>query len=209
MSEKPPADIRFDELVAAAKSGSNEEIGRLLDSCRTYLLSIANQEMTSRGQPKVTASDVVQETFLEAHRDFASFAGSSVEKLRGWLRQMLLHNIEDSYRRYVGSAKRQASREADLTASANWRTLNQAVGRDPTPSRVVRDRERDAQLEQAIAMLPDDYRAVILMRYREDASFEDIAARMNRSVDAVRKLWLRGVKRLQEILVSGQEHEPL
>jgi len=208
MSEKPPSDVRFEEIVAAAQAGSNEEIGRLLDSCRGYLLTIANQEMAARGQPKVTASDVVQETFLEAHRDFAAFAGSSAEKLRGWLRQMLLHNIEDAYRRYAGTAKRRSGREANLTASATWRTLNQLAARDPTPSHAACDRERDAQLEQALASLPDDYRTVILLRYREGASFEDIADRMGRSVDAVRKLWLRGVKRLQEMLVSEQDHEP-
>jgi RNA polymerase sigma-70 factor, ECF subfamily len=207
MMEKPFRDDTFEKLVEAAQSGSTEDIGRILDLCRSYLLGIANQELGARGLLKVTASDVVQDTFLEAHRDFAAFKGKSEHRLRGWLRQMLLHNIADAYRRFEENGKRKMSREVDLTASANWRTLQQVPSQDPTPSEMARSQERDVQLEQALAVLPTDYRTVIHMHYREGHSFEHIASRTGRSVDAIRKLWLRGVKRLREVLDGDAKNE--
>jgi RNA polymerase sigma-70 factor, ECF subfamily len=207
MSEQwlPPPD--FEELVAAARVGSSDAMGKLLDAYRSYLLLIANQELRLRGPAKVTASDVVQDTFLEAHRDFAAFGGGSAPTFRGWLRQMLLHNLADAYRRYEGTAKGPANREANLSASATYEVLSRVAAQDPTPSQVATERESDARLEQALQTLPDDYRAAILMRYREGLSFEEIADRMDRSVDAVRKLWLRGVKRLQAVLAAEGDSE--
>jgi RNA polymerase sigma factor (sigma-70 family) len=66
--------------------------------------------------------------------------------------------------------------------------------------------ERDAQLNAAISRLPDDYQQVLRLRYREDRSFDDIAAAMNRTANAVRKLWARAVERLQQELETP--HDP-
>jgi DNA-directed RNA polymerase specialized sigma24 family protein len=58
--------------------------------------------------------------------------------------------------------------------------------------------EQAEALEQALAGLPKDYRQVILLRYQEEHTFEEIGRLMNRSADAARKLWLRAVERLQQ-----------
>ncbi len=63
---------------------------------------------------------------------------------------------------------------------------------------------RDLQLERALEQLRPDYRTVIVLRYREGRSFQEIAGRLDRSVDAVRKLWLRGITRLKKLL---EEHD--
>jgi RNA polymerase sigma-70 factor (ECF subfamily) len=209
MSEQLPSREDSENLVEAAQAGAPDSIGRLLDACRPYLLLIANQEMEVRGPSKVTASDIVQETFLEAYRDFADFTGQSEQNFRGWLRRILLHNLADAYRRYAQATKRQSAREADLSASAAYRALAAVAAQDPTPSHLASDRERNVRLEEALARLPDHYRAVIFLRYREGLSFDEIAQRTNRSVEAVRKLWLRGVKRLQQGLVGQEGNELL
>ncbi len=202
MSEQLPSNASFEELVAAAQAGSRESLGRLLDSYRRYLLLIANQELQLRGPSDVTASDVVQDTFLEAHRDFAAFGGVTEQTFRGWLRQMLLHNLADAYRRRGAAAKRPAAREAHLSASAAYWALASVAAPDQTPSDMASDHERVGRLELALAKLPDHYRHVILLRYREGLSFEEIAHLTHRSLDSVRKLWLRGVEQLQRLLVD-------
>jgi RNA polymerase sigma factor (sigma-70 family) len=64
--------------------------------------------------------------------------------------------------------------------------------------------ERDANLNAIIARMPDDYQQVLNLRYRENRAFEEIAATMNRSANAVRKLWARAIERLQEELDASQ-----
>jgi RNA polymerase sigma-70 factor (ECF subfamily) len=58
-------------------------------------------------------------------------------------------------------------------------------------------REQAQVLWRALERLPEDYRQVILFRFQEDRSFEEIGGLMNRSPDAARKLWSRAMERLR------------
>ena len=60
--------------------------------------------------------------------------------------------------------------------------------------------EREAAVLQAIARLPDDYRKVITWCYQEGRSFEEVAALMERTENAVRKLWFRAIEQLEREL---------
>ena len=87
------------QRLAAARAGSREALGQVLQACRGYLLLLAERELDPDLQTKGGASDLVQETFLEAQKDFANFQGNSEGELRAWLRQILLHNLANFTRR--------------------------------------------------------------------------------------------------------------
>jgi RNA polymerase sigma-70 factor (ECF subfamily) len=70
----------------------------------------------------------------------------------------------------------------------------------PTPSAWAMAGEQDLELQRAMQRLPEDYRRVLEVRYREDLSFDAIAEQMQRTAGAARKLWLRAVERLREEL---------
>jgi hypothetical protein len=57
-----------------------------LDGCRQYLLLIANEMIGPELQAKFGASDLVQDTFIEAQRHLAGFRGTSNAEMRAWLR---------------------------------------------------------------------------------------------------------------------------
>ena len=97
------------QWLFAARQGSPEALGEALEACRAYLLVIANRELDPRLNAKGGASDLVQETFLEAQRDLAGFHGSSEAEWRGWLRQMLVHNLANFVRRYRDTDKRKVA----------------------------------------------------------------------------------------------------
>src|SRR5262245_26207367 len=65
--------------LPAARAGSSEALGQVLEACRGYLLLIAGQELEPALRAKGGASDLVQQTFLEAQRDFAGFHGTTHE----------------------------------------------------------------------------------------------------------------------------------
>jgi RNA polymerase sigma-70 factor (ECF subfamily) len=115
--------------LSAARAGSREALGRALEACRRYLLHIAQQEVTPALQVKGSASDLVQETFLEAHRAFEHFHGGSEAELRAWLRRLLLHHAAKLGRRYRSTQKRRLSRETALEAGGG--SMQRAYGLGP------------------------------------------------------------------------------
>ena len=59
-------------------------------------------------------------------------------------------------------------------------------------------------LADALERLPADYRDVFILRNLEQVPVEQVAARMGRSVNAVRKLWTRAMLALRREL-GGDE----
>jgi RNA polymerase sigma-70 factor (ECF subfamily) len=189
------------QWLAAARAGSQEALGQTLEGCRRYLLLVADQELDPQLRAKAGASDLVQQTFLEAQRDFDHFHGSSEAELLAWLRRLLQHNLADFTRRYRATAKRRASREVTLDAESSCDSRVDGLAADtPTASGHVMAQEETEALHRALERLPDDYRLVLLLRYQEERSFEEIGRQMQRSPNAARKLWLRAVERLQQQL---------
>ncbi len=188
------------QWLPAARAGSSEALGQVLETCRGYLLLIAQQELDQTLQAKAGASDLVQQTFLEAQRDFGGFQGTTQAALLAWMRQLLINNLAN-FRRDFHRDKRRVSREIALPAGDSSRRRATGVdARASTPSVEMMRAEQTEALQFALDRLPEDYRRVIQLRYREEQSFEAIAELMERSQNAVRKLWSRAIERLQQEL---------
>ncbi len=201
MAPEPSPSDRSDSVgswLTEARAGSPDALGKLLEACRLYLLQVANGEMESRLQTKVGASDLVQETYIEAQRIFDRFGGKSPAELRAWLRAILLNKLATATRQYRDTAKRQIGREIPIDPEAS-RPIDPAAPIATASSIMIRQ-ERMESLMAALGRLPEDYRQVIVWRQVENLSFEEMAARLERSVDAVRKLWWRALQQLQKEL---------
>jgi RNA polymerase sigma-70 factor (ECF subfamily) len=185
--------------LAEARAGDREALGQALEACRRYLLLVAEREIDADLRAKGGASDLVQETFLEAQRDFRGFAGTSEAELRAWLRRLLLNNLSHFTRRYRATGKRAVGREVGLQAEGSADTpLPEPAADTPSPSVEAMAHEQAVALRQALERLPEDYRQVIVLRYLEGRSFEEIGRLLNRSPDAARKLWARAMERFRE-----------
>ena len=64
-----------DRLLAQARAGDAAALGQLFELYRNYLRLIARSMLDHALRLQLDASDLVQETFLKAHRQFAGFAG--------------------------------------------------------------------------------------------------------------------------------------
>jgi RNA polymerase sigma-70 factor (ECF subfamily) len=190
--------------LSAARAGSRDALGQGLEAYRRYLLQIANQMLDKELQAKGGASDLVQETFLEAQRAFALFRGKTEGEFRAWLRQVLIHRAGKLVRRYHGAKKRQAAREVPLGSDSSGGSRQNGLQADITsPSKQAIENEQAQALRRALDRLPPDYRQVILLHYQEDRSWEEIGQLMQRSAEAARQLWLRAFERVkQELRVS-------
>jgi RNA polymerase sigma-70 factor (ECF subfamily) len=190
------------QWIHAARAGSTEALGELLEACRFYLLGIADRELNPGLRAKGGASDLVQETFLEAQRDFANFSGRTEAELLAWLKSLLRHNAANFYRHYRGTAKRQASRELAQTGDGSATgAINNVADSSPTPSMVLMADEQTHTVRKAIEQLPDDYKQILNLRL-EGKSFDEIGAIMGRTANAARKLWGRALVAFQTAVDS-------
>lgn len=189
----------LEECFRAARAGSQEALGRLLESFRGYLLLVAQQEIAPDLQAKGGASDLVQETLLDALRGFGQFPGGSEADLRAWLRRLLLNNLFSFTRRYRQADKREVGRELSLAVGSSSGERDAGLAADvASPSDAAIEHEQAERIARALARLPDDYRRVIHLRYQEEQSFEAIGRSMGLTANAARKLWVRAIKRLQQ-----------
>jgi len=179
------ADNRIDELLRY----------------QPWLQFLARVEIDSRFAGKFSASDVVQQTMMEAWRDWQQFRGDDEVQRRAWLRQILAHQLGHLARHYAGTQKRDLSREVPLQQSLDHTSIQLdrlAAADQISPSGLLQAREQSLQLAKALDELPPDYRQVLVLRNLEDLPHEEVARRMNRSVGAVRMLWLRALTELRE-----------
>lgn len=184
--------------LSEARSGSRDAIGTVLETYRPYLLKIARHKLDPGLAAKGGASDLVQETFLEAFRDFGHFSGSTPNEFQAWLRCLLIHHAGKLRRCYRATRKRQSSREQSIDAGDGLMSGVGPVALQTSPSGRAVANERIQAIERAIGRLPDDYREVIRLRYREQRSLDEIAALMGRSPSAVTMLWFRAIRRIRE-----------
>jgi RNA polymerase sigma-70 factor, ECF subfamily len=193
----------FDGLLTEARSGSGAALGELLERFREFLLLTAETALDSDVRPKVGASDLVQDSLIEAQRGFAGFRGRDENEFRGWLKRILINNLLNQYRQWKQSQRRQLGREVSLAEIGSG--LQPHAGPDRPSASAVASRHEQAQaLQQAIDRLPDDHRDVIVLRHREQLGFEEIGRRMSRSTEAARMLWYRAFERLASEL-GGSE----
>jgi RNA polymerase sigma-70 factor (ECF subfamily) len=191
--------------LPAARAGSREALGQALEACRGFLLAIAQRQLDPELQAKGGASDLVQQTFLEAQRDFAHFQGDSDAELLAWLRHLLLHNLGKFRRRYR-TRKRRAAREVALDAGDSSDHPTRGIDTTaPSASGQAQAHEQVQALEQALGRLPEEYRQVITLRHKEYLSFQEIGCRMERSANAARTLWMRAIDRLRQELRDHHE----
>ncbi|MEL7497806.1 MAG: sigma-70 family RNA polymerase sigma factor [Planctomycetota bacterium] len=191
-------DNEFGQLLSLARSGDNCALGQLLDNHRNFLLKIANQDLDRQIKSKVGSSDVVQESLLTAHQNFARFHGDSRNELLAWLRQILTHDLLEARRTYKGTQKRQVDREKPIQYGSHFQSP--LVDPNSTPKTNALALEESQVLKAAIAELAEDHQQVIELHSWQHKSFEEVGSILGRSADACRKLWTRAILKLQQAI---------
>ena len=197
----PPAENPANPLPAA------DERTPWLLRYEDWLRLLARNEIDSRFAGKFDASDAVQQTLLEAWKDWDNFRGSAEPQRMAWLRQILAHQLAHLARHFAGTQMRDVAREVSIHKS-----LSQSAARleallpaaDPTPSENAAGNEERLLLARVLNELPADYRQVILLRNIEDLPHEEIARRMNRTIGAVRMLWVRALAALRDAVQASR-----
>ena len=134
------------------------------------------------------ADDVLQNTFIKAWQGLASFHGDS--KLLTWLLRIAINESLDFLRRQKNVVT-MSTDDADLGV-ANMLMADEYFDGD----------EIEAQLQEAIAQLPEVQRTVFLLRYYDDMKYSDISRMLGTSEGALKASYHIAVKKISEFFKS-------
>jgi RNA polymerase sigma-70 factor (ECF subfamily) len=192
-----------EQLMKLARQGDPDALGLLWEHYRGYLRLLARLQIYRRLQGKADASDMVQETFLQANLGFDDFEGQSEGQLLQWLRKILASRLAGLVRRYYQTQQRDPRLERDVAEELD--RSSQALDRallaaESSPSQGAARREQAVRLAEALEQLPAEYREAIILHNLQGLTFSDVADQMQRSPEAVRKLWVRGLAKMRGLL---------
>ena len=178
-----------------------------IERYRSYLLLLARMKLDRKVRGKLDASDVVQQTMLEAHQAIKSFRGGNVAAQAAWLRQILARNLANAVRdltRAKRDVRKERALQTDLDDSASQLEGWLAAG-ESSPSQKAERHERALRLAEALAQLPDAQRDAVVLRHFEGLSLADIAAELGCTPAAVTGLLTRGLRNLRKSLADWSE----
>ena len=183
-------------------NAAGDDADRGLERFRSYLLLLARVRLDPLVRAKVGASDVVQQTLLEAHRDLAQFRGRAVGEQAAWLRQILARNLANVLRD-LRRDKRDVAREQPLQAALDEsasRLEAWLVAEQSSPSQQAERHERAVRLAEALAALPENQREAVVLRHWHGCSLVEIGEQLGCTTAAVTGLLHRGLRNLRKRL---------
>jgi RNA polymerase sigma-70 factor (ECF subfamily) len=192
--ESEQAGFNKDPLLAAAGADLAAR-WRAVEACRFYLRLVVRRGRWSSGSRQAGTSDLVQNTILDAWRNFSKFKGQTPGQFRTWLKAILVHSALNARRRPF------------MTSLNLDRAVREIPGSSTSPSdRFQRESSRQA-LDTRLSRLPEHLRAAIRMRMWEELTFVQIGERLGISEDSARKLFARAIVKLGGSLEPSHDPE--
>jgi RNA polymerase sigma-70 factor (ECF subfamily) len=198
---KPTGKPDPETLLRLARAGDKEALGLLLEMYRPYLTLLARVQIGRRLRGKADASDVVQDAFLGAHRDFCQFRGATEGEFLAWLRHVLASVLANFVRHYKGTKQRDVRLERELAAELEQSSCaldRGLVAAASSPSRQAERCEQAVLIAEALDRLANDDRELLVLRHLEGLSFPEVAQRMGCALNSVKKRWPRALMRLRQ-----------
>lgn len=150
-------------------------------------MAIARELLASDLQAKFGASDIVQQTLLDAWRDWPTIRATRPEQLISWLKRLLTNNMIDATKAFRKSKKRSLKKEM----SGGTERLECNFG---DPASILVSNEEILQVWDAMKRLPLVHQQILHWHYLEGLSFHEIGNRVGRNSDASRMMCARSIR---------------
>lgn len=176
----PEAFANEVDLLVAAAAGEPDAVRALLDGCGSAVYGFVYARV---GGDAAVADDLVQETFIEAMRSAHTFRGEAA--LRTWLCTIARRRVA---RHWEAERKAEVARAGLTLVGSDERT----------------DVERRDEIVRALGRLPVVHRQVLVLKYLDDLTVEQIARELGRSPVQVQSLLQRARAGLRKVLEGGE-----
>ncbi len=189
------------QLVAAAQKGSKSAIDGLF---RRHAPTVRRIVALRMGQPVHSMSgfdDIAQEAMLKVFQSLDGFEYRSEGSFRNFLATCVRSAIADYHR--VANAHKRGGGRVRVFAECGTESLSASLfrGHDPSPSEVVRAKEFEARLEEALLELDEHHREVIILRKILQLDYADVARELGFEKEATaRQVCKRALAKLRSKL---------
>ncbi|WP_136607969.1 RNA polymerase sigma factor [Paenibacillus dokdonensis] len=179
-------------LVREVLAGDKESFAQLVEIHKNKIYGL----LRGMGAGPQDAQDYTQEAFLKAYRKLAGFREES--SFASWMYTIAVNVMRDAGRK----------KKAD---PADDDVLVKGQHHSETPEAAYLRKETGREMHKLLEQLPDKYRIVILLRYTNELSYEEIADIVGVDVDKVRNRLHRAKKSLRKKFKDeeGMKHEML
>jgi RNA polymerase sigma-70 factor (ECF subfamily) len=206
-----PDAQRVQQLLDRGRAGDSGALEELLATCREPLHRAVEFRLDPKLSPREDASDVVQNVMIDAHRRMAEYLRDPKMPFAIWLRHIAKDRIIDTHRRHQAAGRRSIDREQHagpiVNDASSVQLVAQLVDAEMTPASAAIQRELQIKLGQVLEQLDELDREIILMRYYEQMSNQDVAAALDLTEAAASMRHLRALRRLKEAFAPSATDE--
>lgn len=196
-----------DRLKEQIKQGDDEALASLFTRYRAQMRRLVSHRMDPRLARRVDASDVVQQSFIEARNRIKHYINHSSMPFSLWMRQVTLQTLVEVHRKHFGVQKRDLSQEVALDrANSSYSTLaDRLVSSLASPSSMAVRQERLVRLREAIDGMDEIDREILVLRHFEELGNKEVAELLEIGQPAASNRYIRALKRLGDILADEDE----
>ena len=211
MMEDFPSET--DQLICRAARGDRAARQQLIARHRERLRRMVAVRMDPRLSPRIDPSDVVQEALAEAERHLEAYLRDQPLPFYPWLRQFAWQRLRHLHRHHIDARRRSVAREEPWELPLPDRSAldlaRRLLASGTSPSRcLIRDELRQ-RVQEALARLDPRDREVLVLRYLEGLTTDEIAAVLAIRAGAVKMRHLRALERLRGLLdIDLEASEP-
>lgn len=170
--------------ISQVLAGNTEEYASLVDSYKNKVYGL----LRGMGADHQDAQDLTQETFIKAYRKLASHDTS--KNFAAWIYKIAANLLND-LRRKTNAIAWAAEGYDHLSGGAN-------------PEEILLQGENLSELQVLMRQLPENYRVVMLLRYTNDLSYEEMSEVLDVPVNKVQNDLYRAKKRLKQLLAAKE-----
>ncbi len=177
-----------------------------LERRRPILISLAEALLSPAFRGHIDASDLVQQTLMEAHCNIDELSKLDDAPLLAWLHSALKHNVLDAVR-HLRTAKNNVARNVRIGDLQNSfvRLEQLLVAHDTSPSQVLQRNEDISRMLAALQTLPSNQRMAVILKHLRGHTLKEVSEMLEVSESAVAGLLHRG--RQQLLLCMKEEHD--
>lgn len=179
------ADIRDDDLMALAKTGRQQAFEVLVKRYQSFVCALATRYLGNRA----TGGDVAQDVFLALWAERGRYTPRG--KFRSYLVSVTLHRCHTV-------ARKTKTQEAHARLERPEEHID--ASEPDLPLQKLVERENSREVRKALTRIPHKHRQVLILRFTQDLSLEEISDATGFPLGTVKSHLFRGLKRLARLL---------
>lgn len=217
-SEEPRVDLTTvpeveTNLAPMSEEEANRAISEMTSEFSSRLLRMIEVRLQPELRARVTADDILQDSFMEAYRQLKNGVSAPKGSPLVWLRLIVGQQIVATYRKYCQTQKRNIAREfsinAERTRTDSSATSMFLVGSITSPSVAARQHELALKIRECLDQLSESDREILSLRHFEQLTNRETAEELNVSPNAASVMYMRALKKFRVILERENLNELL